>query len=195
VRERISKPFKAGADELVMQHYLSGDDPYRAYMYDGHYTWGSNMAKCHWGDIPLLALHLGVNPQHDELYKEMAAEYLHYIHGRNPLSECYLSNMGSLGAGKSPMQFYHSWFRHPPYSHCEHPIGPAPGYLVGGPNAFFSVDWISPPHGEPAMKAFKDWDASWNDQHHASEASWEITEPDILYQSAYVMLASQFCGR
>jgi hypothetical protein len=92
------------------------------------------------------------------------------------------------------MQPYHSWFRYPPYSHCANPIGPAPGYLVGGPNAFFSVDWISPPHGEPAMKAFRDWDAAWNDQRHANESSWEVTEPDIAYQSAYVMLASEFCG-
>jgi hypothetical protein len=43
------------------------------------------------------------------------------------------------------------------------------------------------------MKAFKDWDAAWNAQHHANESSWEITEPDILYQSAYIMLASEFC--
>src|SRR5208282_1014365 len=71
VRERILKPFKAGADDGVMPYYTTGDDPYRSYMFDGHYTWGSNSAKCRWGAITLMALHLGVNPAHDDQYREI----------------------------------------------------------------------------------------------------------------------------
>jgi len=190
---RIRQSFRTAADDRIMPNYIHDEDPYRAYMYNGHYCWGSNSLKAKWGDLLLIAKHLGVNPSGDAGYEEAASEYLHYLHGRNPLSWCYLSNMGSFGAGKSPMQMYHGWFRNPPFNHGPDPLGPAPGYLVGGPNAFFDVTWISPPHGEPPMKAFKDWDAAWNAQHHANESSWEITEPDILYQSAYVMLASEFC--
>ena len=79
------------------------------------------------------------------------AGYLHFIHGRNPLSLCFLSNMGQAGADRSVMEIYHTWFRDgsPLYDGRNSRYGPAPGYLAGGPNKFFSVDWISPPHGEP----------------------------------------------
>ncbi len=91
-------------------------------------------------------------------------------------------------------EVYHQWFHDgsPLYDGRTSRYGPPPGYLVGGPNKFFSVDWISPPHGEPAMKAFRDWNAAWNAQRHANECSWEITEPAIYYQAVYTLILSQF---
>jgi len=122
------------------------------------------------------------------------AGYLHFIHGRNPLSLCFLSNMAHAGAHRCVTEIYHQWFHDgsPLYDGKASRYGPPPGYLAGGPNKFFSVDWISPPHGEPAMKAYRDWNAAWNAQRNANESSWEITEPAIYYQAVYTLLLSQF---
>src|SRR5262252_1780223 len=70
--------------------------------------------------------------------------------------------------------------------------GPAPGYVPGGPNASFAPDSsytgprLAPPMDQPPQKSYKDWNTSW------PEDSWEVTEPDLGYQSAYVYLLSRF---
>ncbi len=58
--------------------------------------------------------------------------------------------------------------------------------------SFSAFNWIRPPFGEPPMKAYRDWNSAWNAEHHANEASWEITEPAIYYQAVYTLLLSQF---
>lgn len=190
--------FRASAENELVGPYTRGEDPYRAYMYDGHYCWGSNQIKAHWARLAILAAALNVEPAHRALYREIAEEYLHYYHGRNPLSEVYLANMGAkgaaLGAGKSVMDPYHGWFSQTPrYQGPSSEYGPAPGYLVGGPNQFFAKTWVSPPYGEPPMKAFKDWSTGWNAARADNENSWEVTEPAIYYQAAYTLVLSQFC--
>ena len=122
------------------------------------------------------------------------AGYLHFIHGRNPLSLCFLTNMGHAGADRCPTEIFHFWFHDgsPLYDGAKSRYGPAPGYLEGGPNKFFTVDWISPPHGEPPMKAYRDWNTAWNAERKANESSWEITEPAIYYQAATRCFLSQF---
>ena len=40
-----------------------------------------------------MTIALGINREHHAEYRELMAGYLHFIHGRNPLSLCYLSNM------------------------------------------------------------------------------------------------------
>lgn len=147
----------------------------------------------------LSAITLQVDPAQTAFYREVAEEYLHYIHGRNPLSWVYLSNMGdkgaSLGGDKSPLEIYHSWFQDGSllYDGAATTFGPGAAFLVGGPNQYFTRDWIAPPYGEPAMKAFKDWNTSWNEAHQDTENSWEITEPAIYYQAAYTCLLAAFC--
>jgi endoglucanase len=170
------------------------DDPYLAYHYGDHYCWGSNQSKGRWGRVLLMAIALGVNRTHHDAYRELIAGYLHFIHGRNPLSLCFLTNMQHAGASRCPTELFHQWFHDgsPLYDGAQSRFGPAPGYLEGGPNKFFSVDWISPPHGEPPMKAYRDWNTAWNDQRKANESSWEITEPAIYYQAVYTLLLSQF---
>lgn len=181
------------AQYIIVSAYNNLDDPYRSYMWTGHYTWGSNSIKSEWANILLFAIRLNVGSAADRIkYREVAEEYLHYFHGRNPLSFVYLSNMGThganLGADKSPMQIWHGWFGDgsPLYDDAASVYGPAPGYLVGGPNQYFSASTVRPPAGEPPMKAFKDWNTGW------PENSWEITEPSIGYQAAYSLLLSQF---
>ena len=68
--------------------------------------------------------------------------------------------------------------------------GPAPGYLVGGPNTSYGVEsWydpvcktIIPPYGQPGEKSYKDFNEGW------PEASYAVTENSIVYQSEYVRL-------
>jgi endoglucanase len=144
--------------------------------------------------VLLMAPALGVNPARHAAYREIAAGYLHFIHGRNPLSLCFLTGMDHAGGDRCIAEIYHAWFHDgsPLYDGRTSRYGPAPGYLAGGPNKFFSVDWISPPHGEPPTKAYRDWNAAWNARRRANEASWEITEPAIYYQAVYTLLLSQF---
>jgi hypothetical protein len=84
---------------------------------------------------------------------------------------------------------FHEWFRHGSIwdnartSEC----GPPPGFLTGGPNANYTGS-LSPPAGQPRQKAYRDWNTGW------PENSWEITEPGIYYQAAYVKLLSAFRG-
>ena len=63
------------------------------------------------------------------------------LHGVNPLNFCYLSNMYSYGADNGVNEFYHTSFYDGTdwYRVGTNPFGPAPGYLVGGPNP--SYDW------------------------------------------------------
>jgi hypothetical protein len=102
--------------------------------------------------------------------------------------------MGAFGGDKNPMQMYHGWFQDgsPLYDGATSAYGPAPGYLEGGPNQFFSVSWVAPPYGQPDQKAYKDWNTGWNAAHQANENSWEVTEPAIYYQAAYTLLLSQY---
>jgi len=193
----VTEPFKEALShsaEAIREATGGPDDPYLAYHYEGHYCWGSNSVKGRWGRILLMTIELGLNREHHAAYREEMAGYLHFIHGRNPLSLCFLSNMTRAGAHRCVTEIYHQWFHDgsPLYDGKTSRHGPPPGYLVGGPNKFFSADWISPPHGEPAMKAYRDWNADWNARRNANESSWEVTEPAIYYQAVYTLLLSQF---
>jgi endoglucanase len=187
----IKDKFKNTMDWPVEAYYTQKNDPYLGFMWTGHYSWGSNLQKALWAMLPILAVDLNVNPAKNALYKEIAEEYLHYFHGRNPLSWIYLSNMGSRGANaggdNSVDEFYHSWFRDgsPRYDGAGSQFGPPPGYVVGGPNVYYGGT-TSPPKGQPAMKAYRNWNTSY------PEPSWEITEPAIYNQAGYTFLVAYF---
>jgi hypothetical protein len=174
------------------------EDAYRAWMIEGHYCWGSNSCKSKWGHLPLFGSLLETDPAQKQAYQQVAEEFVHYIHGRNAMSLVYLTNMGErgakLGASRSVMEMFHGWFHDgsPLYDGVESKFGPAPGYLVGGPNKSFSVNWLSPPYGQPAAKSFKQWNTAWNPQRSANENSWEVTEPAIYSQAAYTLLLAPF---
>ncbi|MEO6104181.1 MAG: glycoside hydrolase family 9 protein, partial [Pseudoxanthomonas sp.] len=175
-------------------------DPYGAYL--DTYTWGSNGVKALAGgmfaDEGLYAL-----GQHGAAeIADAGAAYLHYLHGTNPLGKSYLSNMGAYGAENSVDQFYHSWFADGTAwdSVRDSQYGPAPGFLVGGPNGN-QYDWDercpgisvrcgsarpSPPYGQPAQKAYKDFNDSW------PLNSWSVTENSNGYQTAYLRLLAQY---
>ncbi len=166
-------------------------DAYKAYMWDGHYCWGSNSMKGEWADMVLWGLKLNVNSSLETEYRKIAEEYLHYYHGRNPLSWCYLTQSQLAGADKPITQIYHGWF----WDGSGWDTNPAPGFLAGGPNANYMQDTqnsggtpVYPPAGEPRQKAYRDWNTNWPD------CSWSVTEPGIYYQARYVFLCAAFAG-
>ena len=155
------------------------------------YTWGSNSTKARQGSILMAAAGLA-GGQSRRAFIEAAGNYLHYLHGVNPLGKVYLSNMGAYGASRSVARFYHSWFG-------QSSAPPPPGYLVGGPDPKYSWDPRcpglspacgarppSPPADQPPEKSYEDFSTGW------PLNSWQITEPDIGYQAAYIRLLSKF---
>ncbi len=173
-------------------------DAYRAYLIDNNYVWGNNRDKSAKGSLFMNLVNYQLNPTMDSFYTAAAFGYLHYLHGVNPLNLVYLSNMQGLGGEQSASTMYHAWF------HDGHPLwdqtgvstyGPPPGYVTGGANPHYSPDGaytgppIEPPQNQPIQKSYFDWNTSW------PENSWEVTEPGIYYQSAYIkLLASLIHG-
>jgi hypothetical protein len=67
-------------------------------------------------------------------------------------------------------------------------LGPAPGFVPGGPNAAYSGTAI-PPGGAGFLNRFY---RDWCDQIVWTAVTWEITENSIGYQGPYVALAAAF---
>jgi endoglucanase len=179
-------------------------DPYRAYISETHYTWGSNSVKSLKASMFLnLSTYDGSNTDNEKI-KQIALGYLHYLHGVNPQSKVYLSNMYDLGVHNSVNEFYHSWFTDGSQLWDrvgESTYGPAPGFLVGGPNSSYEWDANcngtspnagcgvaapSPPTGQPAQKSYTDFNTSWPIN------SWSVTENSNGYQTNYLRVLSKF---
>lgn len=175
-------------------------DPYLAHI--SGYGWGSNSIESNHGDIFGDEALYGLGSYSPADAMTAAAGYLHYIDGVNPLGKVYLSNMKAFGASNSVDRFFHGWYAHgsPIWGSVrESKFGPPPGYLVGGANPHYN--WArgcpdlnpgcgqappSPPVGQPPMKAYADFNDSWPID------SWEVTEPSISYQTAYIRLLARF---
>ncbi|MCU0430742.1 MAG: glycoside hydrolase family 9 protein [Cytophagaceae bacterium] len=202
IRNASNTAFNKSGDFFSSFH----SDPYRAFVKE--YNWGSNQYKSVYGNVYTLFKHYDYSPANNETYDKQGEEYLHYIHGVNPLSLCYLTNMSSYGAEKSINEIYHTWFSDGSSQWDRVGVstyGPAPGFLAGGPNSFYDYDdccpnncgstqnnalctseSISPPKGQPVQKSYKDFNTSW------PLNSWEITEPSLGYQTAYIRLLSKY---
>ena len=190
----VRAALKKFLDDEVIGPAKSQSDAYRSYL--PGYWWGCNQTKAEYGYRAMFAVKLGVIPADRELCRVAAEDYLHYLHGRNPLCLVYLTNMGpkgaNLGAGKSCMAPFHTWFSQGSRWSGADSLGPAPGLLVGGPNTYDAPPWLVPPAKQPPSKSFRDWAGVWNQAHQATENSWAFTEPDIGYQAKYVLLLAQF---
>ena len=197
VQERFVAQFRQS------KYFVSGleHDGFRSYIRD--YNWGSNSAKASSGLLfGKMAAYEGATSAEAGTWRDAAEEYLHYLHGVNPFGMVYLSNMGSYGASKSVTKFYHGWFKDD---------NPAPGYVTGGANSRYA--WadcckqydadnsakgcgsannnalcyaVSIPVGEPHAKMYANINDGWPID------SWELTEPSLGYQTAYIRLISQF---
>ncbi len=174
--------------------YTNNEDAYRAYLTDNNTGWGSNSIKSSKGSMMYNLVSYGIDSANETDHINAASGYIHYLHGVNPLNLVYLTNMSSLGAESSANTMYHSWFNDGSALWDEVGIstyGPAPGYVTGGCNPGFAPDpsfggTISPPQNQPVLKSYLDWNTSY------PQNSWEITEPAIYYQAAYIKLLSKF---
>jgi hypothetical protein len=176
-------------------------DPYRAYITD--YTWGSNGVKAQAGTLFADESYYGISRHSADQVADAAADYLHYLHGVNPFGKVYLTNMTSFGAERSVNQIFHAWFTDGSAlwdSAATSTYGPAPGFLVGGPN-YNQWDWDSrcpgisaacgsarptPPYGQPPQKSYLDFNDGW------PLNSWPISENSNGYQTAYIRLLARF---
>ena len=103
-------------------------DPYRAYMPDDQYHWGSNFVKANYGNTNYDVLIHKASPNLAQRYANRALDSLHYLHGVNPLGIVYLTNMYQAGAEYSANEMYHEWFGKGIYNNAlTSPNGPAPG--------------------------------------------------------------------
>jgi endoglucanase len=177
-------------------------DPYRAFIKD--YNWGSNSYKSNYGNLFWELNYNEIdNASNNELYLKASEEYLHYIHGVNPMQFVYLTNMSSYGAEKSVNEMYHTWFGDGSAKWDRvgtSTYGPPPGFLMGGANEFYDWDDCckyntctafctgreSLPVGQPQQKSYKDFNTSWPIN------SWQLTETSLGYQTAYIRLLSKF---
>src|SRR5690606_35787793 len=107
----IKAMYTKGIDTTFNLHcVINQRDPYFAFQKD--YVWGSNGTKAKQGNIFYNLLQYSIMPEIHDTIRSIASAYIHYLHGRNPLNMCYLTNMNEFGADKSVTQLYHYWFTH-----------------------------------------------------------------------------------
>ena len=184
----------------------SNKDPYLSYMQD--YVWGSNATKSQVGNLFAAVVSHKLDATSNADMTRAASRYVHYIHGTNPLSLVYLTNMYAHGAENCANEMFHTWFADGSAQWDRvgtSTYGPPPGYMPGGANPGY--DWdaccpsgcggtannavcssmsISPPKGQPQQKSYKDFNTAW------PLDSWSVTEPSDGYQVAYIRLLSKF---
>jgi endoglucanase len=188
VANTIRKSKQNTKSGMGLPEYNTMTDLYRAYMPDAQYTWESNMPRSACGANAQDYVHYGINTGKQREYKELAEQYLHWLHGVNPEGIVMLSNMYAYGADSSANEIYHTWFWDGTiYDNAKTSSrGPAPGFVTGGPNREFTVTSIMPPAHQPPQKAYKDWNTDWDGK--IQESSYEITEPAIYCQAMYIEL-------
>jgi hypothetical protein len=85
--------------------YNAGTDLYRSHMDDAAYHWGHNQPRTGAGHMNLDFITFNINPTTHAQYKEVAEQYLHWMHGVNPMGMVMLSNMYNYGRKNVPMKF------------------------------------------------------------------------------------------
>jgi hypothetical protein len=146
----------------------------------------------------------------------LAVKHVHYMLGLNPLNMVYMTNMAAYGGEHSSFQIFHSWFSftvndgddgnttyngkpesvveplypYNPSDAATSTYGPAPGLVPGGPNWYYDGTYVIPDRTYPAY-AYRDFSVGcgWNGS-VCTASSWELTEPDVGYQGAMVLLTS-----
>jgi hypothetical protein len=174
--------------------FTATDDLYRNFLDDPQYAWGSNEVRANYGNTNADVLSYGIAVTSTTPYSMRALETLHYLHGVNPFGMVYLSNMKSYGATSSVNELFHVWFL--PGTQWADAVtstcGPAPGYLVDGPDGNAAIDGVAatmiPPVGQPLQKSYRDWNGVVGDPQN----SFVVSEPGIYYQAAYVELLAKF---
>jgi len=157
------------------------EDLYRAYMPDGQYHWGSSFVRANFGNASLDYAAFGLSSADLPERRLRAENLLHSFLGLNPLGLVYLSRMEDYGAENSIQEIYHTWF----VDGTPWDTNPPPGYVVGGPNKDYDGS-IASLQGLPPQKSYLDFNDGW------PENSWELSEPAIYYQAAFIKMLSKF---
>jgi len=151
------------ACEGIMSRYR--DDPYGASL-GANYRWGSSGALAN----NAMALLLGSRFVGDSAaYTEAALEHVHYLLGRNPLSQSYVTGFGPTAP------------KHPHHRPSVAVGSAVPGMVVGGPNMHTRQDHALHAHceGLPPSKCYVD--------HQDSFSSNEVA---IYWNSAVYFVAA-----
>lgn len=189
VKTQIINSFTTDISQNYNGYYgFNETDLYRAFMPTWSYHWGSNLPKARYGIMNSLINKYALDVNNAVDYTDYMSAAIHYFHGQNPNGLVYLSNMSDYGAEKSCNEIYHGWFADgTEWDNAEtSAIGPPPGYVPGGANGSFSISTISPPAGQPLQKSYLDFNDGFPNN------SWEITEPAIYYQAAYLRFLANF---
>ena len=179
------------------------------------WSWGSNRNQAYYGLNLFMAARQGILGSHTEAeVLDLAQKHVHFLLGLNPLNMVYMTNMAAYGGEHSSFQIFHSWFSftvndgdhgnttyngkpqdvteplYPYYAadSATSTYGPAPGLVPGGPNWYYDGTYVIPNRTFPAY-AYRDFSVGcgWNGT-ACTASSWELTEPDVGYQGAVVLL-------
>jgi hypothetical protein len=187
------------------------DDSYHSGMRDWYWSNGSTHAKLAHGIALWWSARLGATTKRTAAeIRAQAENYLHYLHGANPMSMTYMTNTDAMGAKHCIWRPWSMWFQGSQYSGKPQGIsdplypyvsafgsgdslpsqfGPPPGYLVSGPNNAYSGSSSPPllPGGKkpPMAKVYRDY-------FDGQGKSWEMNEVGIYFTSAYLLLASLY---
>lgn len=187
--QSINEAFSDDSRNNYSGYYGTTDnDLYLAHAPDWAYDWGSNYSKAVLSNLNTALSNRGINPDLASSFTGYSERAIHYFHGVNPLGQTYLTNMQSYGAENSSNEMFHTWFSDGTDwdSASTSLYGPPSGYIVGGANPRFSITSLSPPYGQPAQKSFLDFNTGYPFN------SWEITEPGIYYQAAYIRMIANY---
>lgn len=177
-------------------------DLYRAFMRPYMYHWGSNNQRAAIGNAAYDAIRHNLVPSEQQAdFVERAAGMLHSFHGVNPMQLVYLTNLYADGGDACADEMFHNWFRDkdPLWDNARRGLGPAPGYVTGGPNQQYCQRQDPAKHAcaksalreQPRGKTYIDSNTGWEPT-NPFDRSWELTEPGIYYQASYVRLVSKF---
>ena len=185
ILNRIKARFSLTVNNPIAYGMYDGD-PYRSYMTESDYVWGSNKIKAEGGNENYDAFLYSSETSSKKLsFLDRSLSQLHYLHGVNPLGIVYLTNMNKYGASFSANEMAHEWFGAGDFKNAiTSKFGPASGFMTAGPNKKYSGS-ATPPAGQPPMKAY--FDSS-----NPAQKAWEITGPAVKYQGAYIKLLSKF---
>src|SRR6478609_6160739 len=187
---------KANAESADFYKFEPSLDLYRAYMHADSYHWGSSV-RAAYGNNSYDLVQYGLATDANRMnFVERAAGMLHSFHGVNPMQLVYLTNMYADGGDACADETYHAWFRDqdPQFDNARtSTLGPAPGYLTGGPNRQYCEGQdpkqfacgASAVRNQPPEKAFVDSNTGW-EPFNPYDRSWELNEPAIYYQAGYV---------
>lgn len=172
---RIADAYRRSLHSPEFMPQNGAHELYRAWMPVSSYHWGSNRTRAAHGLAALEGADAGLGGALAGELRQRALNELHALHGVNPLSFVYLTNMSRLGAELSARRMYHEWFGN----------APPPGYLVGGPDREYDgdLDWV---RQQPPAKAYAEASNRYGTR------SYEMTEPAIYYQATYIRLLTSF---